>query len=548
MAELRDWVLQARQGDLESYGKIVRRFQDMAYGYAYSLLSDFHLAEDAAQEAFIEAFRDLADLRTPEAFPGWFRKIVFKQCDRITRRKRPQGLSPQAEGRLPSREPEPGDIAAKKEMAESVLRAIQTLPEPERTVTTLFYINGYSQNDIADFLEVPATTVNNRLHSSRTRLKERVMNMVEHTLKERGPDERFSRKIIEAYFEQIVLPTLAREFPKLLPDMILMSGGSTGLGCDDEFSDMEAGLFLKDELWKSHGWKVQIAMNRCCRHENNPWHMHGAAIYVSPMSGLLDGHAHAFVEDETPAPWEAVSLHDLYNIQEQSALHDPHSFIASLKKATSPEKVPEVLWRKWLIKSLNNLVYNDLGELDKAVKRCHLIEAHVVSASAIEHLFHIGFLINKTYYPWRTHLRWGFEKLARVAPDVLPDLDAAVSAADWTDKLTKINAVKDRYMAYIQKEGLLPTLNLGKPGRSFPPEICWNLTEELLWSAERTEAWVNDNWREWIVACAKKAREDGHSPRDFWVYSLWNKVGSYQKWKALGYPKLDEACLRKIAW
>ena len=145
MEELRDLVLQARQGDLESYGKIVRRFQDMAYGYAYSLLSDFHLAEDVAQEAFIEAFRDLADSRTPEAFPGWFRKIVFKQCDRITRRKQPQALSREAEGRLPSREPEPGEIVANKEMAESVLRAIQTLPEPERTVTTLFYINGYSQ-------------------------------------------------------------------------------------------------------------------------------------------------------------------------------------------------------------------------------------------------------------------------------------------------------------------------------------------------------------------------------------------------------------------
>ncbi|MGD0999310.1 MAG: sigma-70 family RNA polymerase sigma factor [Candidatus Brocadiia bacterium] len=210
MEELRDWVLQARQGELESYGKIVRRFQDMAYGYAYSLLSDFHLAEDAAQEAFIEAFRDLADLRTPEAFPGWFRKIIFKQCDRIIRRKRPQGLSPEVEGRLPSREPEPGDIAAKKEMAESVLRAIRTLPEPERTVTTLFYINGYSQNDIADFLEVPATTVNNRLHSSRTRLKERMMNMVTHELRKNTLPEDFRQRVLT--LAQIAAAGLGRVF------------------------------------------------------------------------------------------------------------------------------------------------------------------------------------------------------------------------------------------------------------------------------------------------------------------------------------------------
>ena len=195
MEELRDWVFQARQGDLESYGKIIRRFQDMAYGYAYSLLSDFHLAEDAAQEAFIEAFGELADLRTPEAFPGWFRKIVFKRCDRIARRKRPQDLSHEAEGRLPSREPEPGDVMAKKEMAESVLRAIQTLPEPERTVTTLFYINGYSQREIADFLEVPATTVNNRLHKSRERLKERMMNMVADQMRSHPLSQQFPERI-----------------------------------------------------------------------------------------------------------------------------------------------------------------------------------------------------------------------------------------------------------------------------------------------------------------------------------------------------------------
>jgi DNA-directed RNA polymerase specialized sigma24 family protein len=42
----------------------------MAYAYAYSILGDFPLAEDATQEAFLEAYRKLPDLRTPEAFPG----------------------------------------------------------------------------------------------------------------------------------------------------------------------------------------------------------------------------------------------------------------------------------------------------------------------------------------------------------------------------------------------------------------------------------------------------------------------------------------------
>ena len=59
MKDLDKLLHRAQQGDLEAYGLIVGRFQDMAVGYAYSILSDFHLAEDAAQEAFIELYTGL---------------------------------------------------------------------------------------------------------------------------------------------------------------------------------------------------------------------------------------------------------------------------------------------------------------------------------------------------------------------------------------------------------------------------------------------------------------------------------------------------------
>ena len=80
-------VIQAQSGDLEAFAAIVRRFQDMAVGYGYSLLGDVYLAEDAAQEAFTSAYRDLSQLREPAAFPGWFRTIIFKQCHRLIRRR-----------------------------------------------------------------------------------------------------------------------------------------------------------------------------------------------------------------------------------------------------------------------------------------------------------------------------------------------------------------------------------------------------------------------------------------------------------------------------
>jgi DNA-directed RNA polymerase specialized sigma24 family protein len=78
MESLTSLVERARSGDLEAFTQIVCRFQAMAYGYAYAILGDLILAEDAAQEAFLEAHRKLDNLREPAAFPGWFRRIVFK--------------------------------------------------------------------------------------------------------------------------------------------------------------------------------------------------------------------------------------------------------------------------------------------------------------------------------------------------------------------------------------------------------------------------------------------------------------------------------------
>ncbi len=183
MEELKSLVIKARTGDLEAFSGIVRRFQDMAYGYAYSILGDFHLAQDIAQEAFIEAYCQLSKLREPEAFPGWLRRIVFKHCDRITRRKSIEMVPLDAAAGVTSDQADPGDVIEQREVQEKVLEAIRVLPEHQRMATTLFYINGYSQKDIAEFLEVPVTTVKKRLYDSRKKLKERMIGMVDQTLK-----------------------------------------------------------------------------------------------------------------------------------------------------------------------------------------------------------------------------------------------------------------------------------------------------------------------------------------------------------------------------
>ena len=66
--------------------------------YAFSLLGDYHLAEDAAQESLVTMVRNLGQLREPAAFVGWLRTIVFKHCDRIRRRRYQELVFPEDDG------------------------------------------------------------------------------------------------------------------------------------------------------------------------------------------------------------------------------------------------------------------------------------------------------------------------------------------------------------------------------------------------------------------------------------------------------------------
>jgi RNA polymerase sigma factor (sigma-70 family) len=195
--ELGSLVTRARLGDIDAYADIVGRFQDMGFGYAYSILGDFHLAEDVTQEAFIQAYRDLDDLRDAAAFPGWLRRIVFKHCDRQIRRKKLLTISLDAGSVAASPEPGPAELAERAELKEAVLAALHSLPEKERMVTTLFYINAYSQKEIASFLDVPVTTVDGRLRVSRKRMRERMLKMVSEELIAHKPGPEFSTKLFD---------------------------------------------------------------------------------------------------------------------------------------------------------------------------------------------------------------------------------------------------------------------------------------------------------------------------------------------------------------
>ncbi|MBN1994847.1 MAG: sigma-70 family RNA polymerase sigma factor [Anaerolineae bacterium] len=181
----------------EAFGQLVGRFQDMAYGCAYVVLEDAYLAQDAAQEAFIAAYQNLGQLLEPKAFPGWLRRIVLSQCHRLTRgRQMPvQSLDPTAD--LTSAQPEPPATFEQQELQNQVQAALNALPERQRITMVLFYISGYSQKEVAEFLEVSVPVVRKRLQRARDTLRHTMVELVRDELQTARPsnDNQFARSV-----------------------------------------------------------------------------------------------------------------------------------------------------------------------------------------------------------------------------------------------------------------------------------------------------------------------------------------------------------------
>ena len=192
-------VTLAQTGNLQAFSTLVTRFQDMAFATAFSILGNAQLAEDVAQEAFLEAHIHLPKLETPAAFPGWLRIIVVRQANRLTRRKQVATVAIEHVSAVAAPQTDLVTLMAQRETQESVHQVIESLPEHERQVTLLFYIGSYSQQEIADFLDIRVSTVKSRLHTARTHLRERMIGMVQDNLQQQRPsnNERFVQEIID---------------------------------------------------------------------------------------------------------------------------------------------------------------------------------------------------------------------------------------------------------------------------------------------------------------------------------------------------------------
>lgn len=285
MEPLDSYVRAAQEGKAEVFNQIVERFQDMACASAYAMVGDAYLAEDVAQEAFLEAYLNLAKLREPAAFSSWFRRIILKQADRLTRGKGLTSSPLEVVADVPTEGPSPTDIAEADEIHARVHCAISMLPERERLVTVLFYGTGYALKDIAAFLDIPVTTVKKRLYDARQQLKEELIDVVRDVLQEQRssiPDT-FPAKVRLLIAARLGDIDLVKELLARSP-MLLNMKAERGEAGDPRGPSVVVGLTaLHEAAMHNHAQLVQLlceyGANSNARTSAGLTPLHGAVLY-----------------------------------------------------------------------------------------------------------------------------------------------------------------------------------------------------------------------------------------------------------------------------
>jgi RNA polymerase sigma-70 factor (ECF subfamily) len=169
-------IRRIRAGDHRAYNTLVDRYKEKGMGLAMRMLRHREEAEEALQDAFVRAYRALADFEERASFGTWFYRILFNVCTSRLETRKTSLVSIDEEGitggeMWPSDEPLPDAEYDSREFQKVVEEEIAVLPEPFGSTFALFALREMSYEEIADVVGAPLGTVKARIFRARAMLR-----------------------------------------------------------------------------------------------------------------------------------------------------------------------------------------------------------------------------------------------------------------------------------------------------------------------------------------------------------------------------------------
>jgi len=167
-------VTQAQRGNRNAFGELVSIHSQGVINVIYRMCGDAQVAEEAAQEAFVQAWLHLASYRPQTSIRNWLYRIAVNAATDMFRKEK--RILPNAIEDLPLRDSRPGPEASVSQLERIALiqKAILSLPDASRAVLVLREYEEMSYHEIAETLDIPLGTVMSRLNYARKLLKEKL--------------------------------------------------------------------------------------------------------------------------------------------------------------------------------------------------------------------------------------------------------------------------------------------------------------------------------------------------------------------------------------
>ena len=164
----RELVERAMHGDEEAFDDLVGRIGDSLHSVARRILRDTSLAQDATQQALLDVWRHLPQLREPDRFEAWTHRLLVHACYAEARRERRHRGNLRL---LPTDGEDLPDSASRIAIQDQLDRAFRGLSVEHRTVVVLVHYLGLSPTEAADRMGTPPGTARSRLHYALQQLR-----------------------------------------------------------------------------------------------------------------------------------------------------------------------------------------------------------------------------------------------------------------------------------------------------------------------------------------------------------------------------------------
>ena len=177
MNQEQQWIRAAQQGDSAAFEQLLLLYQQKIYHLALRTCGDPHDAEEATQEAFLSAWKNLPSFRGESSFSTWLYRLTVNACNDLFRKNKASAANVALEDeeaalQVPDTAPGPEESLQRKETRQAVQDALQQLSPEHRQVLLLRELQQLSYDEIAAVLDMDLGTVKSRIHRARNQLRE----------------------------------------------------------------------------------------------------------------------------------------------------------------------------------------------------------------------------------------------------------------------------------------------------------------------------------------------------------------------------------------